>query len=168
MGASAQTPEHTWTEKSDWTWEQIFRFAFQKDYIPVMKGLAERIGQEKFVAMLQEITSGRAKEGMVKRNIPKRDLATLVGNLKAMPPLYQHAFTAEILQDTANVFEYRVSRCLWAKSFREENAGEIGYALICHPDFAIASGFNQKLKLTRTKTLMQGQECCHFRYEMEG
>jgi hypothetical protein len=39
--------------------------------------------------------------------------------------------------------------------------------MVCSPDFAIAAGFNPKLRLTRTKTLMQGHDSCHFRYTME-
>ena len=149
------------------TWEDIFRFAFQKDMIPVLKALAAEIGNEKFVGMLKQVTSERARTGMSRSRIPARDLATWVANMKAMPPLYQHALVAEIVEDAPQAFEYRVSKCLWAKAFREEEAGDIGYAMVCHPDFAVASAFNAKLKLTRTKTLMQGDDCCTLRYVME-
>jgi hypothetical protein len=53
----------------------------------------------------------------------------------------QHALTYEIVEDSARAFEFRISRCLWAKAFREEKAPEIGYAAICRPDFAVATGF---------------------------
>jgi hypothetical protein len=163
----AKAAEHNWTEKADVTWEEIFRFAFQKEYIPLMKGLAARIGEEKFIAMLKEIVSQRARKGMETRPLPKRDLATWVASMKAMPPLYQHALTAEIVEDTPRAFEYHVTRCLWAKAFREEKAADIGYAVVCYPDYAVANGYNAKLKLTRNKTLIQGHDCCTLRYEME-
>ena len=42
--ACAQTPQveptgHSWTEKADVTWEEMFRFAYQKDLIPLLKEL---------------------------------------------------------------------------------------------------------------------------------
>jgi hypothetical protein len=57
---------------------------------------------------------------------------------------------------------------LWAKAFRDENAGDLGYAMVCYPDYAVAKGLNPKLKLIRTKTLMQGDDSCSLRYVMEG
>ena len=39
--------------------------------------------------------------------------------------------------------------------------------MVCYPDYAIARGRNPKLKLIRTKTLMQGDECCRLRYVKE-
>jgi hypothetical protein len=43
-------------------------------------------------------------------------------------------------------------------------AVDIGYAVICHPDFASAEGYSTKLRLVRTKTLMQGHDCCNHRW----
>ena len=128
---------------------------------------AAQIGEEKFIAMLRDTTSELARKGMARRNVPKRGLATFTAGMRKMPPLYRHALVAEIPEDTPQVFEYRVSRCLWAKTFREEDAGALGYAMVCSPDLAVASAFSPNLKLTRTKTLMQGHEHCHFRYTME-
>jgi len=166
---SAQAPaEHSWTEKSDMTWEDVFRFSYQKDYIPLLKELAEQVGREKFVGMIQKATTDVVMKKAAQR--PKREIsmATLVAGWKTMPPLMQHALTAEIVEETATSFEYKVTKCLWAKSFLESKAGDIGYAAICYPDYVVASSLNSKLKLVRTKTLMQGDDHCNLRYVMEG
>jgi hypothetical protein len=60
-----------------------------------------------------------------------------------------------------------VKKCLWAKVFRDGDAADIGYAMVCYPDYAVARGLNPKLKLIRTKTLMQGDDGCSLRYVME-
>lgn len=166
--AQAQPPAQSWTEESDMSWVEIFRFAFQQNYIPTMKALAARIGNKKLVGMLQEITSESARRGMAGRPAGARDFATWVAGMKSPPPLFQHALVYEIVEDTDRAFEFRISQCLWAKAFREEGAAEIGYAAVCYPDFAVANAFNPKLKLLRTKTLMQGDDCCNHRYVMEG
>jgi hypothetical protein len=165
--AGGPPPAHSWTEKADMTWEDVFRFAFQRNFIPIMKALAAQIGNEKLISMLQATTSEIARKGMTGKSIPKRDFASFVAGMRSVPPLYQHALVFEMVEDTAQAFEFRVSQCLWAKAFREENAADIGYACVCSPDFAVASGFNPKLKLIRTKTLMQGHDCCNHRYVME-
>jgi hypothetical protein len=80
--------------------------------------------------------------------------------MKNMPPVIQHALEAEIVEQSPEAFEYRVKRCLWAKTFRDEGAGDIGYALVCYPDYAVARGLNPKLQLIRMKTLMEGDDSC--------
>jgi hypothetical protein len=60
----------------------------------------------------------------------------------------------------------RVSACLWAKTFRDAGASELGYASICFGDLALAKAFNPRMEFTRDKTLMQGDDCCHFKYEI--
>jgi hypothetical protein len=163
--ARAQDPAHSWTEKADITWEHVFRFAFQRNFIPYMKAVEAQVGRETLTRILKEAGAAQARRGMDR--VQKRDFATWVGNMKSISPMFQHALTYEIVEDAPAAFEFRVSQCLWAKVFRESDAADIGYAAICHPDFAVASGFNPKLKLVRTKTLMQGQECCNHRYVME-
>lgn len=161
------TPPAAWSQKADVTWEQVFRFAYQKDLIPVLKSLAAQIGREKFAVMLEDSVCGIAAKGMSAKAIPNRDFATFRASMKMMPPLYRAALEFETVEDTSDALEYRVKHCLWSKSWRESDAADLGYAMVCSADFAIATAFNPKLKLARTRTLMQGHECCHFRYTME-
>jgi len=44
---------------------------------------------------------------------------------------------------------------------------EIGFDLSCNRDFNLVAGFNKNIKLKRTKTLMQGDSYCDFRYDVE-
>jgi hypothetical protein len=156
-----------WGEKVDLTYEQLFRFSYQKEMIPLLKDLAAKLGKEKFLRLMEESLTERAGKGLASKPIPKRDLATFTRNMRPMPAMIRNTLEAEIVEDTPKVFAYRTKKCLWAKTFREEDAADIGYVLVCQPDIAVARGFNPKLKLTRTATLMQGQAECDFRYEME-
>jgi len=56
---------------------------------------------------------------MAKSPIPKRDFATFTGNMRRLPPIMQHALQYEVLEDSPQALEYRVTKCLWAKSFLE-------------------------------------------------
>jgi hypothetical protein len=159
---------HSWTEKADVTWEEVFRFAFQKDLIPLLKALSDQLGRDKFVSMLREACDEVVRKKTAGRPPAVRDLVSLAANIKNMPPLMQHALEVEIVEQTPEAFEHRVKKCLWAKAFREGDAGDIGYAIVCYPDYAVARGLNPKLKLIRTRTLMQGDDSCSLRYVMEG
>jgi hypothetical protein len=150
------------------SWEAVFKFTFQRNFIPYMKGIGAQIGNERLIDTLKESTSETARKGMAARQATDRNFAIFVGGLKSPTPLYQHALVYEVVEDTPKAFEFRISQCLWAKVFREDGAADIGYAGVCHPDFAVVSAFNPKLKLVRTKTLMQGHDCCNHRYVWEG
>ena len=158
---------HTWTEKADLTWEEVFRFAYQKDLIPLLKALSEQLGRDNFVRLVRDAGDAVVRRKTAGKPPAVRDLVTLASSMKNMPPIIQHTLDAEITEQTPDVFEYRVRQCLWAKVFRDGDAADIGYAMICHPDFAVARGLNPKLKLIRTKTLMQGHDSCVLRYVME-
>ncbi len=74
----------------------------------------------------------------------------------------------EVIEKSDEVYEMKVTECLWAKTFRDKNAADIGYATVCHGDFTEATAYHPKLKLKRTKTLMQGHDCCNHRWTWEG
>ncbi|MHA1935101.1 MAG: L-2-amino-thiazoline-4-carboxylic acid hydrolase [Candidatus Thorarchaeota archaeon] len=66
----------------------------------------------------------------------------------------------------------RVNRCMWHELQKEYGDPEIAYVNSCHFDFYAATLWNENFVLTRTKTLMQGDDCCDFcwhdkRYDKE-
>ena len=168
-GAAAQpaAAKHKFSEKSEMTYEQIYEFAYG-GFIPLMKNLAEELGKDKFDALLKKAASKaaaqQAKQQAAKQG--KNDLAAFMAPLKSKDPLWQHVLTFEFVEDTEKAVEIKVTECLWAKTFRDREAAEIGYPAVCHTDFASAPAFNPKMKMTRTKTLMQGHDCCNHRWTM--
>jgi hypothetical protein len=60
------------------------------------------------------------------------------------------------------------ARANWQSPLRHTNAADLGYLLSCYGDYAAASGFNPKMRMIRTKTLMQGDAFCNHRYVIEG
>ena len=41
---------------------------------------------------------------------------------------------------------------------------ELGATLSCHRDAALIEGFDPEVTFERTQTLMEGADCCDFRY----
>ena len=113
-----------------------------------------------------EYTSQRAQDRI--QNLPKNDLAAFTAWTKEPNPFYNHVLTYEIVEETDKIFENKITECLWAETFRDANASDIGCATNCHPDYAYARAFNPKMRMIRTKTLMQGHDCCNHRWILEG
>jgi len=170
---------HKFLEDSGLTMREAFRFAFQWSYIPMMQELARRIGRDKLVEMLKEATGiywSRYTKSFTER-LQKKDLDAFL-TMDTLEPTIDNAehrkrfgslaYTAQRIEHTSKAYELKVTECLWAQTFREANAGDIGFAGICYGDEAMAAAFDPRLKLTRTKTLMKGDDCCHFRWVWEG
>ena len=155
-------------EDSGMSFLEVFAFTFRNYYIPIMTKLAEEQGKDLFLEKLKEAASAAAVDNMnnMAKSFPKRDLAMMAFFTKTNP-LFQRAMDYEFVEESKNAFEIKVSRCLWAETFRQANAAEIGYVTICHPDYPMTTAFNPKIKMIRSKTLMQGHDCCNHRYVSE-
>ena len=45
-------------------------------------------------------------------------------------------------------------------------SGEIGHLLSCQRDATFCEGYDKRLRLTRTQTIMQGASHCDFNYKL--
>jgi hypothetical protein len=167
---SLSPTKHKFQEDSKMPFENAFNFAYAGSFVPILLGLAEEVGREKLVGMLKDVASrewGKHVATLAK-TVPMNDLDTFVSNVKKPDHFWSHVLTSTIVEDSKNAFELNITECLWAKTFREANAADIGYACICHPDYAAATAFNPRIRMIRTKTLMQGDDCCNHRYVYDG
>jgi L-2-amino-thiazoline-4-carboxylic acid hydrolase len=78
------------------------------------------------------------------------------------------ALTIEVLADGPGVFDFNVTRCRYAETYRAMGLGGIGDILSCERDGAFCDGYSPDIKLTRTQTIMGGAKSCDFRYRSSG
>lgn len=76
------------------------------------------------------------------------------------------ALVTEIDRADATAFHYTVKRCRYAEMYRDKGLAEIGGLLSCVRDAAFIQGYDPRVKLTRTQTIMSGAPCCDFRYDV--
>jgi hypothetical protein len=138
------------------------------EFIQLAKALEKEMGKEKLIEFLTKTTHERmAKTGQNHaKNSPDNSFKTYVSTFR--PPKYKDALTHEVVEDTETAFELKVTECIWAKTFLDAKAGDIGFAQICIGDYTWAESFNPKIKMVRDKTLMQGHEICNHRYIWTG
>ncbi|MDB5413632.1 MAG: 2-amino-thiazoline-4-carboxylic acid hydrolase [Rubritepida sp.] len=77
------------------------------------------------------------------------------------------ALRIEVLRQDETHFDFNVTRCRYAESYREMGLGKLGAVLSCNRDGAFCEGYDPKLKLERTQTIMSGATHCNFRYTRE-
>jgi hypothetical protein len=77
------------------------------------------------------------------------------------------ALEVEVVEEGENALAFNVTRCRYAEMYRDMGIPRLGPALSCSRDFALIEGFNPRIRLTRTQTLMEGAPFCDFRYRLE-
>jgi hypothetical protein len=167
--AKAPGQKHKFLADSGWSFAETFLVAYAAP-LTIWRGLEKEIGREKLHEMMKRIidqpeaqqSAGSAKKAGM------NDLAAYTQNFRKPDSLFQNVLTFQVIEDTPQAFEIKVTECLWAKTYRDLYAGDLGYILSCYADFTSAKKFNPKMRMIRTKTLMQGDDCCNNRYVIEG
>jgi hypothetical protein len=167
--AKAAGPKHKFLNDSGMTFTEFFVVAYAAQ-VPIWRGLELELGRDRAHELMKRAIDRPAKEQMTEfaKKAGKNDLAAYTRDLHSPSRFWQNVLTYEVIEDTLQAFEIRVTECLWAKTYRDAHAGDLGYILSCHADFAAAKAFNPKMRLVRTKTLMQGHDSCNNRYVLEG
>jgi predicted ArsR family transcriptional regulator len=73
----------------------------------------------------------------------------------------------DVMRKSREALEVIVTKCAHAETFQGFNAADVGMKMICMGDYAVVEGFNPKIRFKRPKTLMAGDEYCHFIFELE-
>jgi hypothetical protein len=78
------------------------------------------------------------------------------------------ALERDIVEQSGTRYRFNVTRCKYAEMYRDMGLGEIGHLLSCQRDGTFCEGYDPRIKLKRTQTIMQGASHCDFDYTFEG
>ena len=132
---------------------------------PIYDEMRNAVGDEKAREILRKAIRCAAIEAgakMAGRAPQRADLESF----KAIQHLWtkDDALTIEVLADAPGVFDFNVTRCRYAETYRAMGLGEIGDLISCNRDGAFCEGYDPRIRLTRTQTIMGGASHCDFRY----
>lgn len=162
---------HKFQEKMDLTYEQYLRDIFG-GMVYLARELERVLGREKAHEIIRKSRERYGVESIRKRMAERGPIKNFE-DFKALckedakSPFWSHTLTITFPEETPKKIVHHITECLYAKTFKEMNAGNLGYILCCHPDFATAQVYHPKIKLKRTKTLMQGDSYCDHTYYWE-
>lgn len=155
--------EHKFDKKVDWSYEQAYRWR-NKLFVDRLNRITKYLGREIVIDALKKSTEEYYSS--IATYKPENTLQNFVKPFFA-DETYKTILTIEVIDNHEDFVKWRITECLNAKIFRELNAADIGYATLCHGDEAWARAYNPKIKFVRTKTLMEGDDCCDHCYFME-
>ena len=132
---------------------------------PIYDEMREALGEEKARDILRRAVRRAAIEAgaeMASRVEGQADLESF----KAIQHLWtkDDALTIEVLDDKPGVFDFNVTRCRYAETYRAMGLGDIGDILSCNRDGAFCEGYDKRIEFKRTQTIMGGATHCDFRY----
>ena len=130
-----------------------------------IKGFAEEIGYDKAIAIAEKVIRDDAISSGKKlaRGLAKNTLSELS---KIVTEVWAEdgAMRIEMIRQSDNELFFDVTYCAYAEMYQKMGIRELGFILSCSRDVPFIEGFNPELELRRTKTLMDGADCCDFRY----
>lgn len=133
--------------------------------VPLVKALQSEIGEERANSIVRS-----ALGDMYRRLGEKWWQAQGVGSLgDKIPAAFEmyatgDALDYEVVGQSPEAVEVNVTGCRYAEFYKKLGVPELGFLLVCTSDFAVAKGFGEDVRLTRTQTIMQGASHCDFRY----
>ena len=132
--------------------------------MPVLECLGAEFGEERVFAIARDVIIDVAREQgrELARQMGGDDLGRFAAALENWKK--GDAYQMDTLESTPERLSFNVTRCRYAEMYRAMGLADLGAVLSCNRDGAFCEGYDPRLKLERTQTLMGGASHCDFRY----
>ena len=136
---------------------------------PIYEEMVKELGEEPARRILGQAIRRNAIEqgrGLAEASEEPPGIAAFAGLLERWKA--NDALRIDTLEQSDERFDFNVTRCRYAEMYREMGLAGIGHLLSCNRDGALCEGYDPRLELTRTQTIMGGASHCNFRYQWRG
>jgi len=129
-------------------------------------GFAGKIGYDKAIKIAGKVIN---EDAIVsgKKMARQYEGNTLIELSKIVKEVWADDGAIEIMMIKENDSElfFDVTYCGYAQMYEKMGIKDLGSTLSCIRDFSFLKGFNPKIELRRTQTIMEGANCCDFRFK---
>lgn len=134
---------------------------------PLIRAFIEEVGRDRALAMVRTVIKSLALESGVQlaKQMGCNSIACFAKGFSAWGA--GGAYEMEQLELSETRFEFNIKRCRYAEMYKELGMADLGVILSCSRDFELLAGFNPRMTLLRTKTIMEGYDHCDFRIAIE-
>ena len=132
---------------------------------PIYREMAAVLGEEQASAILDAairkaaIAEGKYFAEKAGGQTSMADFVKLYENWTA-----DGALEIKVLKADEQSFDFDVTRCRYAETYKEMGLGKIGHLMSCNRDGTFCQGYDPNITLERKQTIMEGAACCTFRY----
>jgi hypothetical protein len=136
---------------------------------PIYAEMVEQIGEAKAAKILDAaIRKAAIAEGKAFAEKAPNSKTSMADFIK----LYElwtadGALEMDVLEASDTTFNFNITKCKYAETYKEMGLGKIGHLLSCNRDGTFCQGYDPRIKLDRAQTIMEGAKCCTFRYRLE-
>lgn len=131
---------------------------------PLVRGFIDAFGRDEAMEVVRRVIVDLARQGGAElaRSLGESSLEAFAATLDRWKE--GGALEIELLEQSPDRLSFNVVRCRYAEMYRRLGLEDLGSALSCQRDFALAEGFSPDIELERTQTLMEGAPFCDFRF----
>lgn len=133
---------------------------------PIYAEMVAELGEAKASAILDQairkaaIAEGKSFAGKVEGGVTS--MASFIELYKLWTA--DGALEMDVLEASDTTFDFNITRCKYAETYREMGLGKVGHLLSCNRDGTFCEGYDPNITLIRDQTIMEGAKCCTFRY----
>ena len=131
----------------------------------LIKAFADKIGYEKAAEIAKEVI--REDAILSGKTLAEEYSGNSIAELSKIAKevwAKDDGLEIKMIKETEKELFFDVSYCGYAEIYEKLGVKKLGCILSCIRDFYFLEGFNPKITLKRTKTIMEGDDCCNFRY----
>jgi hypothetical protein len=134
---------------------------------PLIKAFIKEVGRDRALSTAATVIKSLALESgaQLAKQMGDNSIACFAKGFSAWGK--GGAYEMEQLELSETRFEFNIKRCRYAEMYKELGMADLGFILSCSRDFALLEGFNPRMTLVRTKTIMEGYDHCDFRIAMK-
>jgi fumarate reductase iron-sulfur subunit len=138
-----------------------------EEQVKNLRELEQKYGSETIKEIVAKMLGGKISSdwGSMAETGGKNDLSTFIDILWNKYSGQAGLKWTETKKENKTVMN--CTYCPHAEKFKELEAADWGYELMCMADYYMLKGWNPNIRFERTKTLMQGDDCCDHTYIVE-
>ena len=134
----------------------------------LISAFANEIGYDKAVDIAKKVI--RENASLSGKTLAEEYSGNSMAELsKILKEVWDHddALEIKMVKEPEKELFFDVSYCGYAEIYEKLGVKKLGCILSCMRDYYFLEGFNPSITLRRTKTIMEGNNYCNFRYVEE-
>ncbi len=135
--------------------------------VPLIKQFSKQFGETKTIEILTKLSEKEAFD----RGERTQDL----GQYKKLDGIFEEvsnwgdgdSWEIEVLEKSDTTFSFNILRCPYYDKYKQLGFEKYGVQLSCCKDEPFVRGLNPDIIFKRSKTIMEGDDHCDFRYSLD-